>query len=232
MQAQQILPQQRSRGIVVIVPAAAAAQQRQSPARPSFPSSKSSGQSCSPSIAGSVAGIWQSCSQRATRNGAMCAKAVPILVGCRGIRAASHQARLPLACSSEGSRQTNQTEQMCWKQVVFCQLWHRQLLPYCWSCQLLSCALLTLLHTVHLSPPATRLPPGLTHTHLKLHTCKHMQDHGSQAPFLSHPLLLAPLASLLVCSVDYFNPKMVVGCVVQHDNKILLCRRCASIVRE
>lgn len=26
-------------------------------------------------------------------------------------------------------------------------------------------------------------------------------------------------------AADYFNPKMVVGCVVEHENKILLCRR-------
>ncbi|KAI8473624.1 MAG: NUDIX hydrolase domain-like protein [Monoraphidium minutum] len=25
--------------------------------------------------------------------------------------------------------------------------------------------------------------------------------------------------------VDYFNPKMVVGCIVEHDGKLLLCRR-------
>lgn len=25
--------------------------------------------------------------------------------------------------------------------------------------------------------------------------------------------------------VDYFNPKMVVGCIVQHEGKILLCKR-------
>jgi NADH pyrophosphatase NudC (nudix superfamily) len=25
--------------------------------------------------------------------------------------------------------------------------------------------------------------------------------------------------------IDYFNPKLVVGCIIEHEGKILLCRR-------
>jgi hypothetical protein len=35
-----------------------------------------------------------------------------------------------------------------------------------------------------------------------------------------------PLLLLLLLHADYFNPRMVVGCVVEHEGKILLCKRC------
>jgi hypothetical protein len=35
--------------------------------------------------------------------------------------------------------------------------------------------------------------------------------------------------AVMTVAADYFNPKMVVGCVVQHGGKILLCRRWASL---
>ena len=25
--------------------------------------------------------------------------------------------------------------------------------------------------------------------------------------------------------IDYFNPKLVVGCIIEHEGKILLCKR-------